>query len=186
MSYSIWVSCHDRHVLNIDPDEDRVSSWQTVSPSQVDAAARGHHQAAEVLMAGAVVGRLGPGAERLGGVVVAPDPPPLIGIKDLVPAVRVDARRKPHVQLPPGLAALLPGAGLAQLIGGVGEDEGDADVGPHRIAEEVQQVERVPPKQVPEITEGRTWLGAAGQDAAIGRLDPDVRSLEHPRWPADG
>ena len=49
------VSCHDRHVLNIDPDESRVWSWQTVSPSQVDAPARGHHQAAKVLMAGAVV-----------------------------------------------------------------------------------------------------------------------------------
>src|SRR6516225_4764456 len=122
------VSCHDRHVLNIDPDEDRVRSWQTVSPSQVDAPTRGHHEAAEVLMAGAVVRRPGPGAERLGGVIVAPDPPPLIGIKDLVAAVRVDAGRKPHVQLAPGLAALPPDAGLAQLIRGVGEDEGDADV----------------------------------------------------------
>jgi hypothetical protein len=33
---------------------------------------------------------------------------------------------------------------------------------------------------VPEIMERTTWLGAAGQDAAIGRLDPDFRSLEHP------
>src|SRR5262249_2190215 len=138
------ISRDNRDVLNIDPDEDRVSSWQTVSPSQVDAPASSHHQAAKVLMAGAVVCRLGPGAERLGGVVVAPAPPPLIGIKGLVPAVRVDAGRKPHVQLPPGLAALLPGAGRAQLVRWFGEDEGDADVGPRRITGEVQQVESVP------------------------------------------
>ena len=110
------VSCHNRHVLNIDPDQCRASSWRTVSPSQVDAPASSHHEAAEVLMAGAVVRRPGPGAERLGGVVVTPDPPPLIGINDLVPAMSVDAGGKPHVQLWPGLAAFLPGAGLAQLI----------------------------------------------------------------------
>src|SRR6516162_7872610 len=177
------VSCRYRHVFNIDPDECGVWSWRTVGPSRVDAPARGHHEAVKVLMAGAVVGRLGPGAERLGGVVVAPDPPPLVGIEDLVAAVGVDAGRKPHVQLPPGVAALLPGAGRVQLIRGVGEDEGDAEVGPHRITSEVQQVESVPPKQVPEIAEGATWLAAAGQDAAAGGLDPDFGAFEPPLPP---
>src|SRR5262249_41121000 len=158
------VSCRNRHVLNIDPDECRVSSWETVSTSQVDASASGHHEAAKVLMAGAVVCRLGPGAERLGGGVGAPGSPPPSGVEDLVPAVRVDARRKPHVQLSPGLTALLPGAALAQFIRGVGENEGDADIRPHRITGEVQQVKSVPPKQVPEIPEGKTWLGTTGQD----------------------
>src|SRR6516165_12793699 len=162
------VSCRYRHVFNIDPDECRVWSWRTVGPPRVDAPARGHHEAVKVLMSGAVVGRLGPGAERLGGVVVADDPPPLVGIEDLVAAVGVDAGRKPHVQLAPGLAALLPGAGRVQFIRGVGENEGDADVGPRRIAGEVQQVESVPPKQVPEIAEGATWLGTTGQDPPVG------------------
>src|SRR5215472_3192919 len=166
------VSRHYRHVFNIDPDECRVWSWRTVGPSRVDAAAGGHHEAVEVLMAGAVVGRLRPGAERVGSVVVADDPPPLVGIEDLVAAVGVDAGRKPHVQLAPGLAALLPGAGLVQLIPGVGEDEGDAEVGPHRTAGEVQQVESVPAEQVPEIAEGATWLGTTGQDPAVRGLDP--------------
>src|SRR6516225_334287 len=167
------VSCRYRHVFNIDPDECGVWSWRTVGPPRMDAPARGHHEAVKVLMAGAVVGRLGPGAERLGGVVVAPDPPPLVGIEDLVAAVGVDAGRKPYVQLAPGVAALLPGAGRVQLIRWIGEDKGDAEVGPHRIAGEIQQVERVPAEQVAEIAESTTWLGAAGQDTAIGGLDPD-------------
>ena len=78
-------------------------------------------------------------------VIIMPAQQALVAdIKGLLGAMRGDVWRKRHLETPPGFALLLPRLYLPGCEAGPGQGEGDGQIGPHRIASEVERMQVIP------------------------------------------
>src|SRR5262245_53030274 len=77
-------------------------------------------------------------------VVVAPDQPLTVEVEGLFGAMRRDGRRKLHAKTTPGLGFFLPWLDFLRLDSWQGEEERRVQIGPHRVAGKVRQLQVVP------------------------------------------
>ena len=96
----------------------------------------------------------------------------------LLSAVRGDGRRELHLETPPGLTLLLPRLHLGDVEPIQGQGERAGQIGPHRIAGEVDQMQIIPGGLLGMSSESGTGIGAFLNDLSFVGLDRNALRSE--------
>lgn len=132
---------------------------------------------------GAQVNGSRPTTDYLGDVVVAAQPANGIEVEALAGRVRGDAGWEAHVQAPPCLAGMLPAGALDHLNVFASQQVRNRKVIPHRVAGEVDRIQRIPTQvaaQARAAEECGPWVGARAKDLAVSTFDPCCPCVEDP------
>ena len=99
-------------------------------------------------------------------------------IERLLNAVRGDVRRELHLETPPGLTLLLPRLNLGNIEPIQGQGERAGQIGPHRIACEVDQMQIIPRGFLGMSSESGKGIGAFLNDLSFVGLDRNALRSE--------
>src|SRR6202050_3024996 len=164
-------SC-ERDLAEIYRDHERLAERLAVWRSRVDPVLSGDHDAGYLRVIRDVVRARG--TCDLDVVVVAPEQAVGTDVQGLFGAVGGEVVRPGHVQPTPLLALLLPRVKLPRLESRPGEGEGLGEIGPHRRADEVGQLQRRP-RGLKGVTRERSpRLIQDFDDITRGGLDGDA------------
>ncbi len=170
------ASC-EANVAEIDRDEHRVKRRRVVRLTNEHTTLRRHHDAGHVLVVRDVMGSWSVACDLY--IIVVPAQQSIVTeIEDLLGAVRGDVRWELHLEAPPGLVLLLPRLDLGDFESGPGQGEGDGQIGPHRIACEVDKMQIIPRGLQGMASESGTGIGALLDDRSFGGLNRNALRCE--------
>src|SRR5580692_1191611 len=185
LAWPVIVGSCERDLAEIYRDHERLAERLAVRRSRVDPVLSGDHDAGHLRVIRDVVRACG-GCD-LDVVVVAPEQAVGTDVQCLLGTVGGEVVRPGHVQSPPLLALLLPWVKLPRLESRQGEGEGLGEIGPHRRADKVGQLQRCPRglkgvtrERGPRLVQGFDDVARSGLDgdALRGERATTVRGAE--------